>query len=113
MTTIHPDGDALTLLDAKRSSPTYRRVVGTVALPASTGGPVAGQPTTGTQGHFAALNASGTKAFVTNGGDGKIVVVDTAQRRIKRIVSTPTPLTNGGYLTVVKKGTPVTDLVAR
>jgi len=111
--TIHPDGDTLTLLDVKRSSSTYRRVVGTVALPASARGPVAGQPTTGAQTHFAALSSSGSRAFVTNGGDGKIVVVDTAHRKIRRTVSTPTPLTNGGYLTVIKKGTPVTDLVAR
>ena len=111
--TTSPDGDLLTLVDSKRSSSTYRRIVGSVALPAATGGPVAGQPAAGTQGHFVTLNASGTRAFVSNGGDGRIVVVDTSSRRIVRTLKTPTTLSGGGYLTTVKKGTPVTDLVAR
>ncbi|HEY5822655.1 MAG TPA: hypothetical protein VIT20_11805 [Propionibacteriaceae bacterium] len=113
VSTIHPDGDALTLVDTQRGSPTYRRVVGTVALPASTGGPQPGVPTTGTQGHFVALNPSGSQAYVTNGGDGIITVVDTSTRRVVRTIDTPTALLGGGYLTVVKKGTPISDLIAR
>ncbi len=113
LSTISPDGDALTLMDAAPASPTYGRIVGTVALPSSTHGPVAGVPTTGTQTHFTALDPAGRTAFVTNGGDGRISVVDTATRRLTRTLSVPTPLTGGGYLTVVHPGAPLHDLVAR
>ncbi len=111
--TIHPDGDVLTLVDTKRGSATYRRIVGTVALPASSGGPVAGSPASGTQGHFVALSPNGSLGFVSNGGDGLISVVDTATRRVSKTVTTPTALTGGGYLTVVKAKTPLYDLIAR
>ena len=111
--TIHPDGDVLTLLDSRSSSKNARRVVGTVALPASSGGPVEGRPTTGTQSHFVALDAPGSRAYVSNGGDGTIVVVSTRDRRVVRRITTPTALDGGGYLTVVKKGTALADLVAR
>lgn len=113
VSTIHPDGDALTLLDSDRSSPTYRRIVGTVALPSADGGPVAGTPAAGTQGHFVTLNASGSRAYVSNGGDGEITVVATGRRRVVDRIDTPTPLKGGGYLTVVKAGTPLNDLIAR
>lgn len=111
--TTHPDGDVLTLLDSRSSSPTARRIVGTIALPAASGGPVEGKPTTGTQSHFVALDASGSRAYISNGGDGRIVVVSTKDRSIVRTIKTPTALDNGGYLTVVKKGTALADLVAR
>ena len=111
--TVNPEGDTLTLLDAERDSRTYRRIVGTVAISASSGGPVAGQPTTGTQPHFVALDPAGRRAYVTNGGDGKITVIDTASRRVIKVIDTPTPLTGGGYLVVVKPGAPLHDLVGR
>lgn len=113
VSTIHPDGDALTLLDTRHGSATYRRIVGTVALPASSDGPVAGSPTAGTQGHFVTLTANGNMAFVSNGGDGRITVIDTGKRRVSGTISTPTALTGAGYLTVVRAGTPLYDLIAR
>lgn len=84
-----------------------------MALPSYSDGPVAGTATAGTQPHFVTLNRTGTRAFISNGGDGSIVVVDTGKRRITKTISTPTPLTGGGYLTTIKRGSPVTDLVAR
>lgn len=113
VTTIHPDGDVLTLLDARRSSATYRRIVGTVALPSLTHGPVAGTPTTGTESRFSALSPSGATAYVSQGGDGEIEVINTNKRRIVATIDTPSALRGGGYLTVVKAGTPISDLVAR
>lgn len=113
VSTIHPDGDVLTLLDANRDSKTYGRIVGTVAISSPTDGPVAGKPTAGTQSHFVALDPSGKRAYVTNGGDGKITVIDTTTRRVVKTIDAPTPLTGGGYLVVVKPGAPIHDLVAR
>lgn len=52
-------------------------------------------------------------AYVSQGGDGEIVVVDLRARKIAATIDTPTALNGGGYLTVVKRGTPVTGLVAR
>lgn len=111
--TISPDGDALTLVDTNRRSPTYKRVVGTVALPSSAGGPVGGQSAKGTQGHSVAIAPRGDRVFVSNGGDGEISVVDTSQRRLINTIDTPTELAGGGYLTVVQPGRKLVDLVAR
>jgi DNA-binding beta-propeller fold protein YncE len=113
VTTIHPDGDVLTLLDVRRGSANFRRIVGTVALPPLSGGPVAGTPASGTENHVTALTPSGGAAFVSNGGDGSISVIDTRRRRLVASIDVPTALAGGGYLTVVKRGTPVTDLIAR
>ncbi len=113
VTTVHPDGDVLTLVDVRRSSATHRRVVGTVALPSLTNGPVTGTPTTGTESRFSTLSPSGATAYVSQGGDGEIKVINTAKRRIVATIDTPSALRGGGYLTVVKAGTPVSDLIAR
>ncbi|MFT4166166.1 MAG: hypothetical protein QM650_13085 [Microlunatus sp.] len=113
VSSVHPDGDVLSLLDADRDSKTYGRIVGTVAISSSSDGPVAGQPTSGTQPHFVAFDPAGRRAYVTNGGDGKISVIDTASRRVVKVIDTPTPLNGGGYLVVVKPGAPVHDLISR
>lgn len=113
VSSVHPDGDTLTLLDADRDSKTYGRIVGTVAISSSSDGPVAGKPTSGTQPHFVAFDPDGRRAYVTNGGDGKITVIDTASRRVVKVIDTPTPLNGGGYLVVVKPGAPVHDLISR
>ena len=39
--------------------------------------------------------------------------MSTRDRRVVRRITTPTALDGGGYLTVVKKGTALADLVAR
>lgn len=49
-----------------------------------------------------------------NGGDGQITRIDTRLRRATKTVSVPTPLHEGGYLTVIESGgKPLADLVAR
>ena len=113
VSTIHPEGDALTLLDADRDSATFGRIVGTVAIPSSTAGPVAGGSIVGTQPHFVTLDPDGRRAYVSNGGDGEVTVVDTERRRVVGTIRTPTPLNDGGYLVVVKPGAPVHDLIPR
>jgi YVTN family beta-propeller protein len=112
VTTLGADGDVTTLVDADPRSRMYRRVVGTVALPALAGGPVPGRPTAGTQSRVTAITPDGTTVFVTSGGQGRITAIDTATRRVVRSVTAPTKL-SGAYATVVRLGEPVTDLVAR
>ena len=111
--TQHPDGDTVTLLDTDPASGTYRRIVGTVALAPLSGGPTPGNPIAGTQGRFVTASLGGNRVYVSNGGDGSITVIDTASRRAVRTILTPTALPAGGYLTTVRAGTPVTDLIAR
>ncbi|HST83687.1 MAG TPA: hypothetical protein VLL08_18285 [Kineosporiaceae bacterium] len=113
VTVANPEGDTLSLIDTAPRSSTYKRLVGVVALPSLSGGPVAGTAVTGTQARFTTLTSSGDRAYVSQGGEGKILVIDTGSRAIQKSVSAPTSLTGGGYLTVVKTGTPLSDLIAR
>jgi YVTN family beta-propeller protein len=113
VTTLSPQGDVTTLIDADPRSATYRRVVGTVALAPLARGPVADQAPDDAESRFTAITPDGARAFVTRGGEGRITAIDTRTRAVTRTVKVPTSLTDGGYLTVVRLGAPVTDLVAR
>jgi len=110
--TVHPDGDALHLLDVRPRSATYLKLVGTVALEPLSNGPVAGQPTTGREARFVGVTPDGRYAFATHGGDGKISIIDTATLSVEQVV-VPTALTGGGYITAVQAGARVVDLMAR
>jgi len=110
--TVHPDGDALHLLDVRPRSATYLKLVGTVALEPLSNGPVAGQPTAGREVRFVGVTPDGRYAFATHGGDGKISVVDTATLSVTQ-VDVPTALTGGGYITAVQPGARVVDLITR
>lgn len=112
VTTISPEGDVTTLVDSNPRSATYRRVVGTVALRPLAGAPVPGRPAAGAQSRATAITPDGSLAFVTSGGEGRITLIDTRHRAIVRQVTAPTPLSDV-HLTVVRRGAPVTDLVAR
>jgi len=112
VTTLSPEGDVTTLVDADPRSATYRRVVGTVALRPLPRGPVAGRPPAGTQSRATAITADGSYAVVTSGGEGRITLIDTARRAVVREVIAPTTL-SGAHLSVVQRGAPVTDLAAR
>lgn len=110
---ISPEGDSATLIDTKAGSTTFGRPVGLIPLPSLSGGPVAGTTATGTQIHYTAITADGEKAFVTNGGDSSITVIDTGRRSVSQTVKTPTALSGGGYLTVLHPDTAQPDLIAR
>lgn len=112
VTTQSPQGDTTTLVDADPRSRTYRRVVGTVALPSLPGGPVEGRPAAGSASRATAITPDGGLAFVTAGGQGRIAQIDTRLRRIARTATASTSL-QGAHLTVVRAGAPVTDLIAR
>jgi DNA-binding beta-propeller fold protein YncE len=110
---IHPDGDHAHLVDVDPASGTFRQVTGRVALPKLANGPVAGSPTAGREGRHSAITPDGRFAFVSQGGEGKVHVIDTASKAILRTVDTPTPLQGGGYLLGVQPGQGTADLSAR
>ncbi|HLL69239.1 MAG TPA: hypothetical protein VK453_26525 [Micromonosporaceae bacterium] len=113
VTTVSPQGDTTTLIDADPRSPTYRRVVGTVALAPLAKAPVEGRPAAGAESRATAIAPDGRIAFVTSGGEGRVTAIDTRTRSVAGTTGVPTSLTGGGHLTVVQLGASVTDLVAR
>lgn len=110
---IHPDGDHANFVDVDPASPGFRQVVARVPLAKLANGPVAGQPTAGKEGRFAAITPDGRFAFVTHGGEGKISVIDTGTKAVAGTIVTPTPLTGGGYIVGVQPGAATADYSAR
>ncbi len=110
---VHPDGDHLNLVDVDPASPGFRQAAARVSLPRLAGGPVAGEPTTGREGRHSAVTPDGALAFVSQGGEGRVHVIDTQARAILRAIETPTPLRGGGYLVAVEPGRAGADLSAR
>jgi DNA-binding beta-propeller fold protein YncE len=110
---IHPDGDHAHLVDVDPASPTFRQVAARVPLPKLANGPVAGSPTAGRESRHSAITPDGRLAFVTQGGEGKVHVIDTARKEIVRTVETPTPLRGGGYIVGVQPGVAFSDFSAR
>lgn len=107
------DGDALLLVDADPASPTFGETVHDVALDPLAAGPVAGVSPAGTERRAAAITQEGDLAFVTGGGEGRIDVVTARRAAVTASITTPTPLTGGGYLVTVEPGAPLVDVVAR
>ena len=97
-------GDFAILVDVEPGSSTFQQVVARIALPRLTNGPVAGQPTTGKEAHASAITPDGKWAFVSHGGEGKVSVIDTAQKRVVGTIRTPTTLAGGGYLFALQPG---------
>lgn len=110
---IHPSGDHAFLLDINPSSPAFQQIVSVVPLAKLSNGPIAGQPTTGKESRAGTITPDGRWAFVSQGGDGAVSVIDTSSGRVAAMLSTPTSLSSGGYLVAVQPGTPTFDTHAR
>ncbi|AOO85055.1 hypothetical protein BHK69_30575 (plasmid) [Bosea vaviloviae] len=110
---IHSDGDHANLVDVDPASASFRQVVGRVTLPKLVNGPVPGKPTAGAEGRHSAITPDGRLAFVTQGGEGKVAVIDTATKAVVRTIETPTPLKGGAYVVGVQMGAVSADLSAR
>jgi hypothetical protein len=110
---VHPDGDHLNLVDVDPASPGFRQAVARVPLPKLANGPVAGEPTAGREGRHSAVTPDGRLAFVSQGGEGRVHVIDTGARMVARVIETPTPLRGGGYLAAVQPGATQADFSAR
>lgn len=109
---IHPEGDHANLVDVDPASATFRQVT-RVPLPKLASGPVAGQPTAGRESRHSAITPDGRFAFVTQGGEGKVHVIDTANKAIIHAIDTPTPVRGGGFVVAVQPALASADFSAR
>lgn len=110
---VHPDGDEAILFDVDDSSATFQQIVARIPLPSLASGPVPGESASGRNVRGGSITPDGRWAFVSHGGEGKISVIDTAERVITSEVTPPTPLAGGGYLIAWQPGAPLVDLLGR
>lgn len=110
---VHPEGDHANLIDVDPASPGFRQVAARVVLPRLAGGPVPDQPVAGKEARHAAITPDGRFAFVSQGGEGKVHVIDTAARRLAAALEVPTPLRGGGYIVAIEPGRVTADFSAR
>ncbi|WP_455354023.1 hypothetical protein [Streptomyces sp. SYSU K217416] len=95
---IHPDGDELILI----SSAGRPEVTGRVPLPPMAGAPRrGGTPWDGVQRRAVAASPGSSLIAVTRGGHGEIHLVDAERPARHRVLSVPTPLDEGGHLTLM------------
>ncbi len=111
----HPDGDFAHFLDTDPASPTFHTVVASIPLPAMTKMPTGddASPWESEAFRLTGMLPSGRYGFVTQGGDGKIVVIDTADMSIAGTIDAPTPLNYGGYVIGMEEGARTADSVGR
>jgi len=110
---VHPDGDHANLVDIDPASATFRQVTARIALPRLANGPVAGQSSAGRDNRHSAIAPDGRLAFVTQGGEGRVHVIDTAAKAVTRAIETPTPLRGSGFVFVAQPGAVPADFSAR
>ena len=110
---IHPGGDYANLVDIDPASPGFRQVTARIALPKLANGPQQGQPAAGRDNRHSAITPDGRFAFVTQGGEGKVHVIDTAAKAIVRAIETPAQLKGSGFVFVVQQGDVSMDFSAR
>jgi hypothetical protein len=84
-----------------------------VPLAALVNGPTAGQSAAGKEARASAVTPDGRWGFVSHGGEGKISVIDTNAKAIAGMITTPSPLSGGGYLFAVQPGTAPVDTCTR
>jgi hypothetical protein len=101
------------IIDADPSSETFGMSLGSIALEVPTGAAVVGEDPTGGEYYFTAITPDASTGFVAVNGDGYIEVIDIAARTISGRIELSSPLTGGGYLTVVQAGIPLVDLWGR
>ncbi|MFT4040665.1 MAG: hypothetical protein QM692_20970 [Thermomicrobiales bacterium] len=110
---IHPDGDTALIVDADPASATFGQTLHTVPLPPLADGPVAGASPWEAESRATAISPDGATGFVSQGGEGRIHVIDIATGEITGEITTPTDLSGGGYLIAVQPGAPLADTIAR
>ena len=111
---IGGDGDAALIVDLAPGSPTFGTVKTDLAIPAMTTGPKAGEDIYATnQYRSVAATPDGALGFVTQGGDGQIVVIDLERGELSATITVPSPLDGGGYLAVFGTADAFTDSIGR
>jgi hypothetical protein len=103
------DGDEAIVLDLASGEVTTR-----ISLEPMTRGPVAGESIHENNQYRAVTSTTdGTRGFVTEGGDGKVVVLDLVSGTIAGSIVTESPLNGGGYLTVFGAPESFSDTIGR
>ncbi|MEX2374783.1 MAG: hypothetical protein WD942_04245 [Dehalococcoidia bacterium] len=110
---IHPEGDEAILVDTDDSSATFQQIVARIPLTPLASGPVVGESASGTNLRGGTITPDGRWAFVSNGGEGTISVISTAERAVISTITLPTPLAGGGLLVAWNPGAPLVDLLGR
>lgn len=106
---IGGDGDEAILLDLASGEIEQR-----IALEPMTNGPVAGEPIYENNQYRAVTSSTdGAWGFITQGGDGVVVVLDLVSGTVAATIETGSPLNAGGYLAVFGAGSSFTDSIGR
>ncbi|MGC4108387.1 MAG: hypothetical protein QM753_18860 [Thermomicrobiales bacterium] len=111
---IGGEGDAALVVDLAADSPTFGTVKAEIAIPPMTTGPKAGEDIyAANQYRAVAATPDGALGFVTQGGDGQVVVVDLERGALGETITVPSPLDGGGYLAVFGTAASFTDRIGR
>lgn len=106
---IGGDGDEAILLDLASGEVTAR-----IPLEPMSTGPVAGEPIYENNQYRAVTSSTdGAWGFVTQGGDGVVVVLDLATASVAGTIDAGSPLNGGGYLAVFGAEQSFTDTIGR
>ncbi|MBT2510374.1 hypothetical protein J7I98_31885 [Streptomyces sp. ISL-98] len=96
---VHPDGDELILVSTESAAP---EVCARLPLPPMAGAPRrGGTPWDGVQRRAIAASPATSLIAVTRGGHGEIHIFDADTARQTALITVPTPLDEGGHLTLV------------
>lgn len=106
-------GGTVALFDVDPESATFGAIAASIEIEKPTMAAVAGTPAAGAEGYLTAITHDGSLGFVVLGGDGQILVIDTANAEVSATITTTGPLTGAGYITVIEPGVAPVDLVAR
>lgn len=110
---MHPDGDVLHVVDADPASGDFATVVDEVPLAPLAAAPVAGADPWEAESRRVAARGDGRRAYVSNGGEGTVSVIDVAAGEVTDTIEVPTPLHLGGYLVAIDPDVPTIDGVGR
>ena len=106
---IAGDGDEAIILNLATASVEQR-----IPLEPMSGGPAEGEDIYAAgQYRAVTMTTDGTLGFITQGGDGKVVVIDMPTGTTAKTIDTGTPLNEGGYLAVFGTPASFSDTIAR
>jgi hypothetical protein len=101
------------IFDVDSASATFGSIVNTIEIDKPGAAAIPGAAPEGAEGYLTAITHDGALGFVVLGGDGRILVIDTGEAAVVATITTGTPLTGAGYITVIEPGVAPVDLVAR
>lgn len=111
---IGAEQDSLITIDLDVSSGTFGNILSTVSLDPTSNRAMPGDAFYDKAAYRAlAVSPDGQQAFVTQGGDGHVQVVNPADGTVIATLEHETPLTGGGTLAVFGTAVPIWDTIGR